>query len=286
MIEDFFRKVLLVVNNSQLITSVPVGGGCINHAAKLTTGIGSYFIKWNSLEEADLFKKEAKDLSLLREKAEVKIPEVLSHGQEGDKAYLLLEWIDTGYTSNDFWEIFGQKLARMHKCHSADFGLNYNNHIGKLKQSNKQHKSWSDFFISERLEPQLKLASNNRLIDSETLSSFNLLFKELENLIPQEQPSLIHGDLWSGNFLVDQANEPVLIDPAVHFGHRETELSFTHLFGGFDSKFYQAYDEEFPLEPGFEDRIDIHNLYPLLVHVNLFGSSYLSGIKQTLKRFA
>lgn len=286
MIQDFFKEVLLIhTPKAEIIRTQPVGGGCINNAAKLVTTNQSYFIKWNSISEKEMFEKEKEGLSFLSEQKEIQIPEVLGDGQLDNKTYLLLEWIEGGLSSADFWNDFGRSLAKLHKYHSNTFGLSYDNYIGRLKQSNKQHQDWASFFIQERLEPQIRLASNKNLIDPNLHISFERLFQRLEDIVPNEKPALIHGDLWSGNFLTSEESKPVLIDPAVHFGHRETELSFTQLFGGFDTKFYQSYNEEYPLENGFEERIDIHNLYPLLVHVNLFGNSYLSGINQTLKRF-
>ena len=129
------------------------------------------------------------------------------------------------------------------------------------------------------------MVSSKGLIDAHIQKKFDLLFNKLEELVPDESPALLHGDLWSGNFMTNSDGDASIFDPAIYYGHRETELAFTQLFGGFSPEFYHYYDAEFPLESGFDERVDIHNLYPLLVHVNLFGSSYLSGIIQTLKKF-
>ncbi|MBC6401400.1 MAG: fructosamine kinase family protein [Ekhidna sp.] len=262
-----------------------VAGGCINETAKIQAGSDCYFLKWSASEELDLFEKEALGLSLLVQNSEIKIPNVLGIGTKDNKSYLLLEWIDPGVRSNQFWPSFGRKLAIMHRFDAEKFGLDHNNYIGQLPQSNIQHKSWTEFFVNERLEPQLKLAREARLVDKHITDDFRKLYNCLEILVPKESPSFIHGDLWSGNFLCNTEGEPVLIDPAVHYGHRETELAFTTMFGGFEQPFYEAYIDEYPQEKGFEERIDIHNLYPLLVHLNLFGSSYLSDIKRILKKF-
>ena len=125
----------------------------------------------------------------------------------------------------------------------------------------------------------------NGKVNNDILRNFEKLFSVLQNLIPEASPSLLHGDLWSGNFMCGEDGEAVIFDPAVYYGHREIELAFTQMFGGFDKSFYSAYNEEFPLLPGFDDRVDLYNLYPLLVHLNLFGQSYLSGITQTLSRY-
>ncbi|MEQ9009688.1 MAG: fructosamine kinase family protein, partial [Ekhidna sp.] len=213
-------------------------------------------------------------------------PQAIASDTLENKSYLLTEWISKGTPNPQFWEDFGKNLALQHKVSSSYFGLDHDNFIGSLPQSNKQHTSWYDFFIEERLTPQLKLATSKNLITKELVSKFESLFNHLENLIPNENPALLHGDLWSGNFIIAESGEAAIFDPAVYFGHRETELAFTKLFGGFDQRFYSSYQDNYPIQHGFEDRVDIHNLYPLLAHVNLFGSSYLSGIIQTLNRFS
>ena len=165
---------------------------------------------------------------------------------------------------------------------AVSFGLDHDNYIGSLAQSNKKHADWISFFMEERIRPQLKLAMDKKLIDEGTVKQFDKLFDHFDRLIPKEKPALLHGDLWNGNFLVSDSSRAALIDPAVYFGHREMDLAMTTLFGGFDSEFYRAYDEVFPLEKGFEKRVDIHNLYPLLVHVNLFGGGYVRQVKAVL----
>ncbi len=160
----------------------------------------------------------------------------------------------------------------------------FNNFIGSLQQNNEFHENWIEFFVEKRLRPQFGLAYYNKLIDVSYLRHLDKLPQALERIFPKEKPSLLHGDLWSGNAMRDKSGNPCLVDPAVYYGHREMELAFTKLFGGFDSSFYHAYEEAFPLEIGFKDRKDIYNLYPLMVHVNLFGTSYLSGIDKVLER--
>lgn len=284
MIENFFTSVIEHHTQELYGSYQHIGGGCINNAARIQTTNRAYFLKWNNANEQKLFAKEAMGLEILRLKSHAKIPKVLGKGVQQGYAYLLLEWVEKGHANASFWEDFGYKLAKMHQNTSEAFGLEHANFIGRLPQSNKWHKEWVDFFVEERLSPQIKMAFENHLIDKSILEKFEVLFNKFSDLIPNEKSSLLHGDLWSGNFIVDESANPVLIDPAVYYGHRETELAFTTLFGGFDTTFYEAYKHEYPLAHGFEDRIDIHNLYPLLVHVNLFGTSYLSGIQQTLKR--
>lgn len=285
--QSLFEAILAkhISGKSKLFDFQPVGGGCINTAIKLNTSEGSFFLKLNDINREDLFLKEQLGLQLLTKQSPLQIPAVLGLGTKTKNSYLLLEWIEKDHESNGFWNAFGRGLALQHKETSKDFGLDHSNYIGRLDQSNAFHVSWHSFFIHERLHPQIELARQAGLLNSTLVNQFDLLFSKLEELIPSEPPALLHGDLWSGNFICGPSSSPFLFDPAVHFGHRETELAFTTLFGGFDNLFYQTYIEEFPLAPGFNERIELHNLYPLLVHVNLFGASYLSGIEQTLRRF-
>jgi fructosamine-3-kinase len=174
----------------------------------------------------------------------------------------------------------------MHRITCNFFGLSFNNYIGSLPQSNKLHKSFIDFFIYERLEPLVRLAERKKIFSCSDTDYFENLYVRLPHLLPQEKPALLHGDLWNGNIFSDEKNNPVIFDPAIYFGNKEAELAFTKLFGGFDNVFYDAYFQENPLLPGYEKRFAIYNLYPLLVHLHLFGESYYAPIIKTLKQFA
>ena len=262
-----------------------VGGGCINDTAHIKTNRGEYFVKWNH-GMLDMFEKEKKGLELLAEGASLNTPKTLGVGEIDGKGYLLMEYIEGGRMNTEFWEKLGTGLAALHRNTNERFGLDHDNYIGRLPQSNTRAKSWIDFFIAQRMQPQIKLAFDGQRIESTQVARFDLLFSKLSSLIPEERPALLHGDLWSGNIHCDRSSEPYLIDPAVFYGHREAELAFTSLFGGFDSQFYQSYQESFPLHRGFESRVDLFNMYPLMVHVNLFGTSYLSGVDAVLRRYA
>lgn len=285
---EFIQSVLTkhISSSIKLIGTTSVSGGCINNAYKVLTDQGSFFLKWNNASLSEMFFSEAKGLTILHDLSTVSVPQPLGKGIFGSKSYLLTEWIAQGSQSAEFWKNFGVHLAEQHRKSHLKFGLDHDNFIGSLHQSNTQHANWVDFFMQERLLPQLKLASSNDLISDTIRHQFDNFFLRLHQLIPKEAPALLHGDLWSGNFMTGSSGEAVIFDPAVYYGHRETEIAFTQLFGGFSADFYHYYNEAFPLESGFDDRVNIHNLYPLLVHVNLFGTSYLSGIIQTLNRFA
>lgn len=263
-----------------------VGGGDINQARLLITTKGDFFIKINQAPfAADMFEKEAKGLALLRESKVIRIPETIAHGQVDGTAFLLLEMIETGYRQTGFWEGFGVALAHLHRCTAPQFGLDHSNYIGSLEQPNGFQNNFTDFYIQERLQPQLDLAISANQLNISDERHFQKLYKILPDLCPDEPPALIHGDLWSGNFLVSADSHPVLIDPSVAYSHRELDLGMSRLFGGFERSFYRAYEEAYPLAPGFEKRLPIYQLYYLMVHVNLFGGGYVGSVRRILQRF-
>ncbi len=262
-----------------------ISGGCINNTYRLETDQGYLFVKWNQGEDNRMFETEAMGLKLLKSHYAYQIPEVFGWGQLEGKNYLMMEYVEgTGRDSN-YWRNFGNALALLHQVTSHHFGLDYSNFIGKLPQYNNWMDQWVDFFIEKRLEVQLEMASKRGLVDKNIQKQFQKLYTLLPHIFPVEPPALLHGDLWSGNVMTGSDGNACIIDPAVYYGAREAELSFTQLFGGFESDFYRAYDEIYPLSPGFDNRVEIYNLYPLLVHLNLFGSSYLGSIKSILGRY-
>lgn len=261
-------------------------GGCINNTLQLFTSEGIFFLKWNQDYPEDMFEKEAAGLTMLRESECIFIPEVLGYGSVGEKNYLLLEYIDGGRRVSDYWEDFGRSLAQMHKNNSnTSFGLDHNNYIGRLPQSNEFHSDWITFFIEKRLEIQIQLAIYNRQVDNSFVRKYRSFYEKLPDLLISERPALLHGDLWSGNVMVSPNGKACIIDPAVYYGHREIEIAFTQMFGGFETAFYRAYQETYPLEPDFERRFEIYNIYPYMVHVNLFGQSYLPGVERVLRKY-
>jgi fructosamine-3-kinase len=256
----------------ELISVSPVSGGDINEAFRFETSSGDFFVKKNSASRfPEMFEKEARGLKLLADAKEIPIPEVIFFGEEDDIAFLVLKFIESAPKQNNIWNSFGEKLAQLHKYSSEKFGLDHDNYIGSLHQSNNYHLSWTDFFREERLEVQVKIARDDDAIGRETVNAFERFYKRLDEIFPVEPPALIHGDLWSGNFMVNEIGEAVIIDPAVYYGHREMDLGMSQLFGGFSNEFYEAYQAHYPLENGWQQRMDYCNLYPLMVHVNLFG---------------
>lgn len=276
------RRIITQLGNA-LNTTITVNGessivgGCINNAIKINTNKGDFFVKWNTNSKANMFQSEYNGLKVLKDTNTIRIPNVLCF----DDDFLILEFIPPSNPNNAFWEVFGQKLALMHKQTHSKFGLDFDNYIGSLCQDNTQNKNWTEFFIQNRLQAQLSIGNFSGTL----LSDIDKLFQKLPNLFPNEKPALLHGDLWSGNFLAKNGDTPMLIDPAIYYGNREMDIAMSKLFGGFNSDFYFAYNESLPLENGWEERIQICNLYPLLVHVNLFGGAYINQVKNILSYY-
>lgn len=270
---------------AQLKSASLVAAGNHNQGIRLETSEGLFFLKLNFDHERNILVKESEGLQKLRKSTFLKVPVTYGHGRIGDYNYLLSEFIPSSRQQLDYWENLGLGLAQLHLNTAKKFGFESDNYIASLPQKNHQFNNWTDFFIEQRLEPMLGMAYFDRLIPLDFLKKFQTIYPKLISIFPKERPALLHGDIWSGNVICDGEGQPCLIDPAVYYGHREMDLAFSRLFGGFDARFYDAYDSIVPLEPDFESRMGIYNLYPLLVHLNLFGTAYLPGIEKILKHF-
>jgi len=288
MIPDSVTQQIQQSLGSNIESSQSVSGGSINRAAKVTLSDGrTCFLKWNTTADPHMFEVEEKGLELLKSaNTSLRVPDVFATGKtETDTGYLLQEFITEGRSEPTSAQEFGQALAAMHQHHEDRYGLDHDNYIGKLPQSNDWHDNWIDFFVEERMKPQLKMATDAGKLGSSTVARFESMYKQLPDIFPEEPPSLLHGDLWGGNYFFDQTGRATIYDPAAYYGHREIELAFTHLFGGFPRAFYDSYEEAYPLESGFSQRKDVYNLYPLLVHTNLFGGSYARQVEGIVKQF-
>ena len=264
----------------------PVGGGSINRVYCLYSDSQKYLIKINDRNAfPGMFAAEAEGLNTIRRTRTIAVPEVVLQGDFEDESFLMLEWIENKRPTAKGSELLGKQLANMHQTTAGLFGSMADNYMGSLKQSNRSHPTWSNFFAEERLKPMINIALYNNLINNDDIDNFDYLYEHLPDLFEEENPSLIHGDLWSGNYLVSADDRPYLIDPAIAYGHREFDIAMTTLFGGFSSEFYEAYQYHFPLQNGWQHRIDLWNLYPLLVHLNLFGLSYLGQVRDCLKQY-
>ena len=259
--------------NLQLIT-----GGCINSNFKLTTNYADFFLKTNSTHIADdFFLAEKKGVQLLSQADNINVPEIYYV----DKEFILMSFIKPTTVSKIFWQNLASSLVNIHSVKNNLFGLDYDNYIGSLSQQNNCNENWTDFFIERRIMPQLKISN----FPVEIICRFENFFKKLEDILVQEKPTLLHGDFWSGNF-INNDSKPFFIDPSVYFGSREMDIAMSKLFGGFDTNFYSTYNEIYPLMKNWEERLDIYNIYPLLVHHNLFGGNYYVRILDILKSFA
>ncbi len=288
MISELLREAVRELLGEPLHSVQSVSGGSINRAAKITVEGGkTFFLKWNDSAAADMFPKEQKGLELLQSaKSGLRIPEIYGTGStDAGTDFIVIEYITEGSAASGSHRRLGERLAALHKNTRERYGLDHDNYIGRLQQSNNRHESWVDFFVEERLQPQLRMAMDSSKFSSPPNKNFQRLFGKLPDLLSDEPVSLLHGDLWGGNYFFDADGEPAVYDPAVYYGNREIELAFTHLFGGFSREFYDAYQEAYPLRSGFAERKDIYNLYPLLVHTNLFGQSYARQVERIVKRF-
>lgn len=290
-VRQAFSQILQQAGDDSAIEDVStVGGGDINHAARVTTAQGRYFVKWHQAPPPRFFDCEARGLCLLRDAGTARVPGVIGQGRvPGSRtAFLILEWIDRNGGKYTAASTLGRQLAEQHRPRHPHYGLDYDNYIGQLAQPNRHTRSWVSFYRTERLGAQRDLAEKLGHLPAKRARRLDRLMQRLDEWIDEDrcQPSLLHGDLWGGNWMVGLDGEPVLIDPAVYYGDREADLAMTALFGGFPPDFYQAYEEVFPLAPGYEDRQPLYQLYYLLVHLNLFGESYGSRVDSILKRYA
>jgi fructosamine-3-kinase len=232
-----------------------------------------------------MFEQEAAGLDDLRKPHQLAVPAVLKVGVAGNSEYLLLEWIEKGTAKPGFWEEFGRGLAMMHKQEQPFFGWKADNYIGRLPQCNKKHTTWDEFYTECRIMPMVEILFNKGDFNKEDIAAAGSFCNQLDKLYPVEHPSLLHGDLWSMNFTVSSKGHPVIFDPSVYCGHREMDLGMTKLFGGFDRRFYAAYNEVYPLEHDWENRLKLSEAYPLLVHAVMFGGIYTSKARDILRYF-
>ena len=263
-----------------------VGGGCINATYKIITPNKLYFCKINSASKLPhLFEKEKNGLLTIEKQNIIQTPKIIDCFIESDHQFLILEWIEEGIKNQQFWKLFGQQLAGLHQATSEQYGLDENNYMGGVPQKNNLHQDWISFFIDERLQPMLISCRQKGLLSQKHEEQSERLYQRLPEIFNKEKPALLHGDLWSGNYMCSKQGKPVLIDPAVYFGHRSIDLAMSTLFGGFDKSFYEAYRYHSPFPDNHLEQWKVCNLYPLLIHLFLFGSSYLSQIEQTLNQF-
>ena len=267
------------VLGSRVERASSVSGGDINEAFSVELADRRRaFVKYNAAAPPGMFAAEAGGLAWLAEPRVVAVPGVIAVGE----GYLVLEWVDAGPRTPRFDEDLGRKLAALHASGAPGFGHVQDNFIGHLPQDNQSALDWPTFYRVRRLAPMVERARG--LLGKSLVLAFERLYLRLPELVgPVEPAARLHGDMWGGNLHATADGEPCLVDPAVYGGHREMDLAMMKLFGGFGPRVFAAYQEACPLAPGHERRVDLYQLYPLLVHVNLFGASYVGAVGRALQ---
>lgn len=262
-------------------------GGDIHEAYRLHTSAGNYFLKTNTHPEAyRMFACEYHALERIHQTRTIRVPEPIAYYQAKGRAFLLMEFMEKGKPVPRFWDLFAEQLALLHEVSYPLYGFEEDNFIGLLPQPNPLMKHWPEFFAEARIGPLVRQAFDQQLMDVSDLRLAESVLKKIPALLPDDRASLLHGDLWGGNFMVGDNGLPAVYDPASYFGHREMDIAMADLFGGFDRHFFEAYATLARLEQGWRRRLRLHQLYYLLVHLLLFGRSYYHQVKDILQTYA
>lgn len=271
----------------KVLESRTMTGGDISQAYLVKTEENHFFLKLHQGNQAlAMFEAEASGLSRLSAIEGVSTPEVVRIGIVDSIAFLAMEFVQSDPPSVKYWKGLAESLASIHKTTAPKFGLDHNNFIGSLVQTNQELDDWAAFYDLCRLRPQIQKAVEDNLLNRSHLLSLERLVKKLPDICPDEPPAMVHGDLWAGNKICGPNQKAYLIDPAIAFAHREMDLAMAKLFGGFDPVFFDHYQHLYPLESGFTSRCSVYQLYYLLVHLNLFGRSYYPQVDAILKKYA
>jgi fructosamine-3-kinase len=261
-----------------------LGGGCINQALLLADDRSQWFVKFNSRTQLPMFEAEYAGLAALAATDTIGVPQPLLSGTAGEYAYLVMEYLELGPGSHDSARLAGRQLAALHRSSAANFGWTRDNTIGSTPQINAWTRNWGEFWQHHRLGYQLELAARRGFRGRLQSLGERLLARVPELLAHNPSPALMHGDLWGGNMAYTASGRPVIYDPAPYFGDREAEIAMTELFGGFGRDFYAAYQEAWPLDPGYATRKTLYNLYHILNHLNLFGAGYAGQAESMMQR--
>lgn len=263
-----------------------VGGGDISRAYHLNTASGQYFIKIHKAPDAlRMFQVEKLGLESIADTGVIKTPRVFIVDWWNSLSFCVMDFIESKTPDHKDFQQLGVQLARLHRIRQSQYGWDQDNFIGTLEQSNKPHPDWPDFYVQERLHPQILLAQKNGFFTSDDVPVIRQMQRTCRMYLNAEYPSLIHGDLWGGNFLIGTDGTPYLIDPASYYGHYGVDIAMSQLFGGFDLAFYNAYYKESDNPPITQAQTDLYQLYYLLVHLNLFGRSYYSAVKKLIQKY-
>jgi fructosamine-3-kinase len=289
ILNNSIRSKLEELKGSVVIDAIPLSGGCISNAFKITFADKDInLLKINVPDMGDMFIKEGHGLQELKKARAIRVPEVICC----DTEFILLEFLNSAPKKKNFFEEFGRKFALLHKYTSNEFGFYENNYIGSTPQinlpDNSNRLNWASFYFNKRLLFQFRLLEKNGYADTAIKEAFRKLEGKIDSVLSETNvsPSLLHGDLWSGNYMSDENGIACLIDPAVYYGHREADLAMTKLFGGFPQTFYDSYNEAFPLRDGWQYRENIYKLYHIMNHLNLFGGGYYSQTLSLMKSYS
>ncbi len=270
----------------KILSANPVSGGDISLAFKIDLEGEPLFCKYHKGTQGfAMLQAEKTGLETIAATGSIKTPRVLHLGKLENSACLLLEYVERGHPSEKSMAHFGEQLAILHSCKHNSFGFDTDNFIGSLPQSNASKKTWHEFYTTERLSPQIRMAYDKGLLSREEVPGDNLMEARLRDFCSETQPSLIHGDLWGGNYLISTKGEAYLIDPSVSYAHPGMDLAMSRLFGGFSPSFYSGYESAANYVIPDQEEIELYQLYYLLVHLNLFGVSYAASVKRILRRF-
>jgi fructosamine-3-kinase len=268
----------------EIVDCRSIGGGCINQVYAIGNNLDRYLLKLNQPALVEMFAAEATGLSQIGATQTIRVPAPICWGVTTEHSYLVLEYLDLTTRANpQSWIEMGRNLAALHRCHPddrAEFGWQIDNTIGSTPQINTWESDWTTFFTNHRIGYQLQLARHKGGHFPRAAALLTAIPQLLADRQPQ--PSLVHGDLWSGNAGFTSSGTPVIFDPATYWGDREVDLAMTELFGGFPAAFYQGYNEIYPLDPSYSNRKILYNLYHILNHYNLFGGSYQSQANRAI----
>jgi fructosamine-3-kinase len=299
---DFKQNTLKIINKEvenslsqkfgqqvTILSSGSIGGGCINHASKINTNVGQFFLKWNANCVEDIFLREAESLRELKKAIgnELIVPEVYAAKLVNDTpGFLVQEYLPTRYSASGDDEKLGRGLALIHQFKNEKFGFYHNNYCGDTIQNNSWKTNWAEFFRDNRLGFLLNLIQNERVLPVSEIKIYDKLLQKIPKLLPSSsEPALIHGDLWSGNFMITERG-PALIDPASYYADREMEMGIMTMFGGFSSRFYDAYNHVYQLPSDWRERNQLYQLYHVLNHYFLFGGGYQNQAIQIARYYA
>lgn len=281
------RQQFLQLGAGDIVTTTPVPGGCINSAYRVKTKETNFFVKTNSNCSTNMFSAEKFALDLFAQQTFIRVPKAFAVGKVGSGGFIVLEWIDLIKGNELAAKKLGTGLGQLHRvCTDSDFGFELENTIGSTPQKNLRHKNWLEFLKNSRFEPIFNLVIT-KYQDHELLRSKENFLSAIDRFFMGVDfyPSLLHGDLWSGNWAMGVNEEPVIFDPASFYGHSEVELSIMKMFGGFSKNFYHSYHEIMPKLPGMEERIKIYQLYHYLNHYYIFGAYYRAACMDIIRAY-